>query len=101
MATLVPVLPALQLCPVPGSIGRLHAARLSPQRAQQARALLNRIRQVPGPVLSGDMVLLRRAGKEVGLEPAILAELSTRGRWREQTLIDMLRACVRNGGDRL
>jgi hypothetical protein len=91
LAAVVPLLLAIQLSPVPGAVRQLHATQLSPARNRQAQALLDRLRAVPGPVLSDDMVLLRRAGKEVGLEPAILAELAARGEWREQTLVDMLR----------
>lgn len=54
------------------------------------RHLQERIRGMPGPVLSDDMVLLLRAGKEVPWEPAIFAELASTGHWDERPLIDMI-----------
>ncbi len=86
----VPILLAVQTCLVPGAIGSLRAAQLTAARAQQDRALLARLRQVPGPLLSDDMVLTLRAGRSVDLEPAILAQLAQEGVWPERTLLDML-----------
>ena len=42
------------------------------------------------PVLSDDMVLLLRAGKQVPLEPAIFAELASVGRWDQAKLLDLI-----------
>ncbi len=86
----VPVLLALQTCPVPGAIGDLRAAQLTASRDQQDQALLARLRDVPGPLLSDDMVLTLRAGRSVDLEPAILAQLAQEGVWPERRLLDLL-----------
>jgi hypothetical protein len=42
------------------------------------------------PVLSDDMVLLMKAGKQVPWEPAIFAELASTGRWDERQITDMI-----------
>ncbi|PWS38651.1 hypothetical protein DFH01_05120 [Falsiroseomonas bella] len=55
-------------------------------------ALVELVRSSPKPVLSDDMVLLLRAGKEVPWEPAIFAELASLGRWDEARLVEMIRA---------
>ena len=86
----VPMLLALQTCLVPGAIGSLRAAQLTAARTQQDRALLARLRDVSGPLLSDDMVLTLRAGRSVNLEPAILAQLAQEGVWPEHILLDML-----------
>jgi len=51
---------------------------------------LARIARAKKPVLSDDMVLLLRAGKEVPWEPAIFAELANRGRWDQKLIIDRI-----------
>ncbi len=48
-----------------------------PARMQQLGTLLERIRAAKAPILSDDMVLLMKAGKEVPWEPAIFAELAS------------------------
>jgi hypothetical protein len=55
-------------------------------------ALLARVRGVPGPLLSDDMVLTLQAGRPVEMEPGILLEMARMGRWDEQRLIDKLNA---------
>jgi hypothetical protein len=52
--------------------------------------LARMIQAAPKPVLSDDMVLLLRAGKEVPLEPAIFAELATVGRRDQTKLLDLI-----------
>jgi hypothetical protein len=54
---------------------------------QQAVAL---VRAADRPVLSEDMVLLLRAGKEVPWEPAIFAELASLGRWDERLIVEAI-----------
>ncbi len=63
-----------------------------PARMQQLGTLLERIRAAKAPVLSDDMVLLMKAGKEVPWEPAIFAELASIGRWDERRIVTMINA---------
>jgi hypothetical protein len=62
----------------------------SPERIRQLDALVARIRDATSPVLSDDMVLLLRAGKQVPWEPAIFAELASRGLWDERPILNMI-----------
>lgn len=55
-------------------------------------ALRVRIANAEKPVLSDDMVLLLRAGKEVPWEPAIFAELTSLGRWDQRLIVDRIKA---------
>jgi hypothetical protein len=64
---------------------------LPPMEKQNMGELLEKIRAARKPVLSEDMVLLLKAGKEVPLEPAIFAELASVGQWDEQRFIDLIR----------
>jgi hypothetical protein len=59
---------------------------------EQMKQLVARIRDTRRPVLSDDMVILLRAGKEVPWEPAIFAELASTGRWDERLIIDRIAA---------
>jgi hypothetical protein len=59
---------------------------------QQLDDLVVRIRAAAKPVLSDDMVLLMKAGKEVPLEPAIFTELASTGRWDERQIISLIEA---------
>jgi hypothetical protein len=60
-------------------------------RTMQARAqLVERISAADKPVLSDDMVLLMKAGKQVPWEPAIFAELTSMGLWDERLIVDMI-----------
>ena len=56
----------------------------------QLEALVERVRNAPRPVLSEDMVLLMKAGKQVPWEPAIFKELALTGRWDERRLIRLI-----------
>jgi len=62
-----------------------------PPRAEFA-ALEEMIRGAGKPVLSDDMVLLIRAGKDVTWEPAIFAELSAKGLVDEHAFVRRIRA---------
>ena len=48
-----------------------------PEQRRQLVALAARLKTIPGPVLSDDMVLLIKSGKPVPWEPAIFAELAS------------------------
>jgi hypothetical protein len=53
-------------------------------------ALVRRIAAATGPVASENMTLLMLAGKSVIIEPAIVTELASVGRWNEQPLVRMI-----------
>jgi hypothetical protein len=57
-----------------------------------AEELIRQVRAADRPVISDDMVLLLRAGKEVPWEPAIFSELASTGRWDESLIIDRIRS---------
>lgn len=67
--------------------------RLQDRAAMQAMGheLLALVRAAPGPVLSDEMVLLVRAGRQVPWESAIFAELGSLGRWDERLIVDLIR----------
>jgi hypothetical protein len=60
------------------------------QQVQDADLALAAVRSVNGPVLSEDMVLLVKAGKDIPWEPAIVTELAKVGLWDETPAIAML-----------
>lgn len=84
------VLPALLLL----QLWKIPAARSfdfhNQQQVRELAALAELIRHAPKPVLSDDMVLLLKAGKEVPWEPAIFRELATMGRWDENLITSMI-----------
>jgi len=89
-AVLVPLALLAQQVVQPSLVPRLHAALIGPANLRAGSAMLELLRGLRGPVLSDDMVLLLRAGKQVPLEPAIFAELAATGRWPEDRLLDLL-----------
>ena len=75
-------------------IHSLPTASISQERADYIRsseALVDILRASPEPVMSENMTLLYRAGKQVPFEPAIVAGLAEVGTWDETPLIDMIR----------
>jgi hypothetical protein len=68
------------------------AGEVDAQNLKQQNQLVERIRTAQQPVLSDDMVLLLKAGKQVPWEPAIFAELANLGEWDQNLIIDMIRA---------
>lgn len=92
LALLMPVLILLQLWPIHLGLITLQKGQFSDERKAVWGALLARVRQIPGPLLSDDMVLVIQAGRHVEMEPGILLELAHTGQWDEQKLIDKLRA---------
>ncbi len=69
-------------------------AAASQERAEYIRnseALVRILQASPEPVMSENMTLLYRAGKQVPFEPAIVAGLADVGTWDETPLIDMIR----------
>jgi hypothetical protein len=59
---------------------------------EQQRELLRRVREASKPVISDDMVVIMRSGKEVVWEPAIFAELAVLDRWDEGPFIQMIQS---------
>jgi hypothetical protein len=54
------------------------------------RGLVKEIAQASHPVLSDDMVLLVRAGREVQIEPLIFKELAATGKWDQTHFLQLL-----------
>jgi hypothetical protein len=52
--------------------------------------LVEEIAKQDRPVLSEDMVLSLRAGRDVPIEPAIFRELALRGQWDQRRLLDLI-----------
>ena len=52
--------------------------------------MLERIRNVDGPVYSTDMVLLYRAGKALAAEPAIISVLAEHGQWDDTPFVNRI-----------
>lgn len=67
-----------------------HIRLPSTEHTQQAQAVLQLIVAAQKPVLSEDMTLLMKAGKEVPMEPAIFQELAHKGLWNQHRLIDLI-----------
>jgi hypothetical protein len=86
---MLPILILLQIRPLPASwdFGSDNFTEM-----HELDSLVARIRGASQPVLSEDMVLLMKAGKEVPWEPAIFTELASTGRWDERLILDMISA---------
>jgi hypothetical protein len=54
--------------------------------------LVREIAKQDRPVLSEDMVLSLRAGRDVPIEPAIFRELAAMGQWDQRRLLDLIDA---------
>jgi hypothetical protein len=92
LGLLMPALFLLQLVPVSVGLRTMRTQQFSQTRLADWGGLLARVRGIPGPLLSDDMVLTIEAGRQVTLEPAALHELAKLGLWNEQALIERLRA---------
>jgi hypothetical protein len=94
MAGILPIL--MVSAGLPEAILRLHPVdpsamqREEKSRAENYESIVSIIQRAQGPVLSEDMVLLVKAGKEVPAEPAILRELSSVGLWDERPFVKMI-----------
>jgi hypothetical protein len=64
----------------------------APSRIAQLEELGAMVREADRPVISDDMVLLRRSGVPVQWEPAIFAELASTGVWDERDFVERVRA---------
>ena len=61
------------------------------RRARELTVLSRQVAAADKPVISDDMVLLIRSGREVLWEPAIFAELASTGAWDERQFVDRIR----------
>jgi hypothetical protein len=86
---LLPILLLAQVLRLPAS-SDFDFSNLS--QRQQLDDFVVRIRGATRPVLSDDMVLLMKAGKEVPWEPAIFKELASTGRWDERQIVSLIEA---------
>jgi hypothetical protein len=75
---------------MPVSIGEINSA--TPKHIAELDSLRLQIAHSTKPVMSDDMVLVMRAGKEVSLEPYIFAELARQGRWDQRLIIERINA---------
>jgi hypothetical protein len=66
------------------------ADRLDPGLVAIQENLVQEIARQDRPVLSEDMVLLLRAGREVPIEPAIFRELAQTGLWDQRRILDLI-----------
>ena len=84
LAAILPALVAYQAykLPVPDQAQRRPVADM--------QRLVALVRDARRPVISDDMVILLRAGKEVEWEPAIFAELTSKGKWDERPFIGLI-----------
>ena len=60
------------------------------ERTQEYKALQRLVASTSKPVISDDMVVLVRAGKQVYLESAIIAELTSLGKFDESELLGLM-----------
>lgn len=89
--TLIPIAMAWQAMILPRPVH--HTAVWSQQDHLERVRIAEFIRAADRPVISDDMVLLLRSGKQVVWEPAIFAELASTGFYDERPFVQM----VRNG----
>jgi hypothetical protein len=88
-ALLLALLPlALVIWPAQHDGRHIAALRAMDRNARAVAALLSGTR---GPVISDDMVLLLRTGRDVVWEPAIFAELAHTGMWDERQAVVAIR----------
>lgn len=68
------------------SIPHLDRQKLAVRRVA-LDSLVSRVRDSDRPVVSDEMTVILRAGKDVEIEPAIFAELASKGRWSEAAFL--------------
>ena len=89
LALLLPLAVAFQAVLVPAEPG--FAAAMTASRTRELEQLSAQIAAASRPVISDDMVILLRSGKEVQWEPAIFAELASTGAWDERPFVERIR----------
>jgi hypothetical protein len=87
---LLPLLIGLQALTLASPPARTEAQ--APSRVAELEALSAMVREADRPVISDDMVLLRRSGVPVQWEPAIFAELASTGAWDERGFVERIRS---------
>jgi len=87
---LLPLLIGLQALTLASPPGRAEIG--APSRVAELEILSAMVREADRPVISDDMVLLRRSGVPVQWEPAIFAELASTGVWDERGFVARIRA---------
>lgn len=85
----IPLLIGLQA--VMGPPRNEHLDYRDPARIAEMEVLRDMIASASRPVVSDDMIVLRRAGAPVQWEPAIFAELAKTGDWDERPFINLIR----------
>ena len=83
---------ALAMAVAVGMTHRHRPLRISPELTAIQEALVREIAAQDRPVLSEDMVLPLRAGREVPIETAIFTELARTGQWDQRRLLDLIAA---------
>ena len=84
---------SLLLMPLPIALHALFSPAVSytaietPERLSALNALAARVAAAHKPIISDEMVMLLTSGKSVVWEPAIFAELASKGTWDERPLI--------------
>lgn len=73
---------------VPGGLVKMHASA----QMEAYRQFGPRLASVPGPVLSDDMVLQVRAGKDIVYEPATMGMLTEVGTWDDSRFAQRIEA---------
>ena len=73
---------------VPGELVKTHAS----EQMEAYRQFGPRLASVPGPVLSDDMVLQMRAGKDIVYEPATMGMLTEVGTWDDSRFAQRIEA---------
>lgn len=88
-AVLLPALIGIQAMLLPPAPD--YADRTDPRRVAQLQRLTALVKAADRPVISDDMVVLLRAGQPVMWEPAIFAELSSKGMWDPAPFVAKIR----------
>lgn len=103
LSAILPVAVAVQVVMLPAMPDQTNRGPVA-----DIQKLVTLVREARRPVISDDMVILLRAGKEVEWEPAIFAELASKGIWDERPFVRLIRehhfaffVTVRDRGDRL
>lgn len=88
MAVGLPLLLAVQALAVPAPLG----TELSGRKLAEMQQIVEMIRSSTRPVISDDMVLIKRAGRDVVWEPSIFSELASKGKWDEKPFVHRIRS---------
>jgi hypothetical protein len=89
LALLLPLAIAFQTALLPTDPG--YAKLMNSPRVAELKRLSADIRAADRPVISDDMVILLRSGRNVQWEPAIFAELASTGIWDERPFVERIR----------